>query len=558
MDKKSPKNRWFALFCLSLFIDAFAQFMYNQAESAGVALLWIKISGLFPFSVALGLHFTLVFSGKTKYLARKLIVALIYLPALATSVIFMMTVHAGRDYWGYRNVNDPVFMYAMVWIIGMGLFNMILSIVAYIKSKNKIEKKQLKYLTIGFIFIVLSSNITQGILPTFHILVPELTSAAMACMAVLVGYGIWKYRLFKLNMDTAADNILKTMSDSLVLSDPKGKIVAVNKALTKLLGYQEAELIGFSVERLFAEKGYLNELLMKIEKKEPVTGHDLTMLSKTCSEIPVIFSASVILDDNKEVAGVIGLATDITERKLAETKLNQALESLRQSNESLDQFAHIASHDLQEPLRKISTYADRLKSKYSCALEEQGRGYLDRLQHATIRMQTLIEDLLTYSRITTIKVPTAPVDISKIVEEVLSDLEVRIEKTSAKVQVSPLPTLVADSTQMRQLFQNLIGNALKFHRSEVPPVVKVFELKEVPVGFIAFVIEDNGIGIDKLHFDKIFGVFQRLHGKDEYEGSGIGLAVCKKIAERHGGCIRVESEIGKGTKFIVLLSLNAS
>jgi light-regulated signal transduction histidine kinase (bacteriophytochrome) len=141
------------------------------------------------------------------------------------------------------------------------------------------------------------------------------------------------------------------------------------------------------------------------------------------------------------------------------------------------------------------------------------------------------------------------------VEEVLSDLEVRIEKTSAKIEVSSLPTVVADSTQMRQLFQNLIGNALKFHKPAIPPVVKVYELKEVSAGFIAFVIEDNGIGIDALHFDKIFGIFQRLHGKSEYEGSGIGLAICKKIAERHGGSIQVESEIGTGTKFIVRLAL---
>ncbi len=246
------------------------------------------------------------------------------------------------------------------------------------------------------------------------------------------------------------------------------------------------------------------------------------------------------------------LEQKIEERTGEIIKLNK---ELKRSNTELEEFAFIASHDLQEPLRKINSYCERLLYKYQTVIDGKGSEYMEKMQNAAVRMQALINDLLTYSRVTTHAEPYTSVDLFQIVKEVLTDLEVQIEKTAGSVELSLLPVINADPTQMRQLFQNLIGNSLKFHKPGEPPAVKIYAAEEVPDGYCSIVIEDNGIGIDEIYYDKIFGVFQRLHGKSEYEGSGIGLAVCKKIAEKHVGTIRVESKPGVGTKFIVNLPL---
>lgn len=227
-------------------------------------------------------------------------------------------------------------------------------------------------------------------------------------------------------------------------------------------------------------------------------------------------------------------------------------ESLARSNKELQQFAYIASHDLQEPLRKIIAFGDRLKQCYANGLIEQGQDYLGRVQSAATRMQTLIDDLLTYSRVTTKVQPFTQIDLTKIVNEVLLDLEVKISQTKAQIDLDSLPTLTADPVQMRQLFQNLIGNALKFSRPGIPPAIKIYRLSDKD-GIVEIVVEDNGIGIGAEYHERVFGVFERLHGRGEYEGSGVGLAICKKIVERHNGKIRIESSVGESSKFIITL-----
>jgi signal transduction histidine kinase/DNA-binding LacI/PurR family transcriptional regulator len=226
--------------------------------------------------------------------------------------------------------------------------------------------------------------------------------------------------------------------------------------------------------------------------------------------------------------------------------------SLARSNKELAQFAYIASHDLQEPLRKIIAFGDRMRQAYAKGAIEQGQNYLERVQSAAARMQVLIDDLLTYSRVTTKAQSFSKVELSQILSEVLSDLEVKISGTKAQIMVSTLPAISGDPLQMRQLFQNLLGNALKFCRPGITPVIKVYSRTDQDQ-VIQIVVEDNGIGIKSGDYERIFGVFERLHGRDEYEGSGVGLAICKKIVERHSGNIKVESQLGVGTKFQVEL-----
>lgn len=263
------------------------------------------------------------------------------------------------------------------------------------------------------------------------------------------------------------------------------------------------------------------------------------------------------------------------ERRVQERthELGEALDELRAvnvrlelSNRELEQFAYVASHDLQEPLRKIQAFGDRLKVKAAPQLSDDARDYLARMQSAASRMQTLINDLLAFSRVTSKAQPFVPVQLGQVAREVLADLETRIEQSGGQVEVGPLPTLMADPLQMRQLLQNLIGNALKFHRPEVPPLVRVTaetmtavppatQSALAPQPFCRLAVADNGIGFDQKYGDRIFNVFQRLHGRGQYEGSGVGLAICRKIVERHGGTIAASSIPGEGTTFVVMLPL---
>ncbi|HVK18576.1 MAG TPA: PAS domain-containing protein [Fimbriiglobus sp.] len=254
------------------------------------------------------------------------------------------------------------------------------------------------------------------------------------------------------------------------------------------------------------------------------------------------------------------LLQQVEDRRKAEEQARSTAVELARSNEELEKFAYVASHDLQEPLRKIQAFGDRLRAKYRDGLGDQGRDYLDRVLNSAGRMRRLIEDLLALSRVTTKGQPFAPVDLAAVAEGVLSDLEERIEETGAAVTVGPMPTIEADATQMRQLLQNLVGNALKFHRPGVPPAVSV-QAEVVPDADGAadrpvcrITVTDNGIGFDVKYLDRIFQVFQRLHGRGEYEGTGVGLAICRKIVERHGGTITARSTPGAGTTFVVAVS----
>jgi PAS domain S-box-containing protein len=285
----------------------------------------------------------------------------------------------------------------------------------------------------------------------------------------------------------------------------------------------------------------------------------------------LLVNTTPLLDGSGGVIGAVAAFKDITELKAREkelrkahdeleervmqrtAELTEAKQKLERSNKDLQDFAFAASHDLQEPLRKIQSFGDLLQKEYGDSLEEKAKDFLQRMQNASARMQSLIRALLTYSRVTTKAQPFAPVDLNKAVQEALSNLEMSLQQTHASLEIHPLPSVEADSTQMTQLFQNLIGNAIKFARERVPPKVKVYswlsdEKCELHV-------EDNGIGFDETYSDQIFAPFERLHGRAKYEGTGIGLAICRKIVERHGGEISARSSPGKGSTFIVTLPL---
>ena len=374
------------------------------------------------------------------------------------------------------------------------------------------------------------------------------------------------YNLQLVSSKQYTENIIQSMINSLIVTDPNMTIQMVNDATCKLLGYTQTELIGKPMTTILSGGPSDVENMGKTLPIDPTQGAERQYTTKDGTKLSVLYSRSAFNDSKGQVGGYVCVAQDISKLKAAENELLISAEKLAQSNEELESFAHIASHDLQEPLRKVMGFGDRLKSKYEDALGEQGRDYLERMQSATGRMQGLINGLLNYSRVTTKAQPFISVNLAEVVQEVISDLEVRIEEVNGRLEVSDLPVITADPLQMRQLFQNFIGNALKFHREDEAPVVKIENiLVEEPTqgsnggssngGNYQITISDNGIGFDEQYADRIFGAFQRLHGRNEYEGSGIGLSICRKIVERHKGNIQAKSQAGQGATFIITLPI---
>jgi PAS domain S-box-containing protein len=301
-------------------------------------------------------------------------------------------------------------------------------------------------------------------------------------------------------------------------------------------------------------KPVINQEQYKNNPRDPKSSKRWTVTSKV-----------IWRDKEGKVLGTVGVTRDIHEMKLAQEALHQSEEKLRQfmvqlerSNRELQDFAYVASHDLQEPLRKIVVFGERLKEKNGPAMGTDGLDYLDRMQKAAARMQILINDLLTFSRVTTKAQPFTPVNLAETASGVVDDLEGRIALVKGRVEVGALPVIDAEPLQMRQLLQNLIGNALKFRRPEEPPVVKVeaqiFPDPTAPDKKLCqLTISDNCIGFDEKYLDRIFNVFQRLHTRNEYEGTGMGLAIVRKIALYHGGDITAKSKPGQGSTFILTI-----
>ena len=349
--------------------------------------------------------------------------------------------------------------------------------------------------------------------------------------------------------------ILNSAGEGICGLDPHGKAAFVNPAVTRITGWSLAELIGKTEREIF----YPNGSDGHTESRDANFGEQL-FYRKDGTRFPVEFVRTKIEENGRQTGSVL-IFKDITERKRTEENLFQKAAELARSNAELEQFAFVASHDLQEPLRKIQAFGDRLKAKLDQALGPEPREYLDRMQNASARMRTLIDDLLAFSRVIRSAEPFVPVSLTQITKEVIGDLEVRMEKNAARVEVGDLQTIEADATQMRQLMLNLIGNALKFQPLDAQPLVKVQGRTVTSISgeqFCELTVQDNGIGFEEQYAEKIFVVFQRLHGRGEYEGTGVGLAVCRRITDRHQGTIVAKGKPGEGATFIVTLPVHQS
>jgi len=366
--------------------------------------------------------------------------------------------------------------------------------------------------------------------------------------------------------------ILQNTPAIVYMIDGDNRLRYINRRYEELLGLKNKEIRGRSVYEIFPEENasvFVTNDRMVLEKRVPMQFEE--RVPHPDGSIHVYTSVKTpFFDDQGRTLGVVGVSTDITDRKRGEEnlkqwneqleervqertrELNRTVEDLKRSNEDLERFAYISSHDLQEPLRMIASYVGLLEYEYKSQLDTTAREYIHYAVEGAKRMSSLIKDLLEYSRVNTRGKPLEPTDCEKVLDQVLRQLQVKIQETHAVVKHDPLPTILADETQLSQVFQNLIDNAIKFHKKDEPP--QIYIKSDRQNGYWLFSVRDNGIGIDKQYQDKIFVLFQRLHAdRGKYPGTGIGLAIVKRIIERHGGQVRIDSKPNEGSTFYFTL-----
>ncbi len=342
--------------------------------------------------------------------------------------------------------------------------------------------------------------------------------------------------------------IVESSEDAILSKTLDGIIVTWNRGAEQMYGYTAEEAIGKHISML-ASKDHIDEipeLLQKVKAGEAIPYFETIRFKKDRTAVHVSLSMSPIRDASSRITGVSTIARDITKRKNAEEQIVRQAKELARSNAELERFAYVASHDLQEPLRMVASYTQLLAKRYKGKLDKEADEFIGFAVDGASRMQSLITDLLAYSRVGSKGKEFQPTDVNAVVDEALSGLRLAIEESDAEITRDSLPTVMADQAQLAQLLLNLVGNAIKFH-GEARPKVHVSARREGDEW--VFSVRDNGMGIDPKYFDRLFVLFQRLHSRKEYPGTGIGLALCKRIVERHGGRIWVQSEPSKGSTF---------
>ncbi|MDD5224143.1 MAG: PAS domain S-box protein [bacterium] len=346
--------------------------------------------------------------------------------------------------------------------------------------------------------------------------------------------------------------VVRDSNDAITIQDFEGRITAWNRGAEKMYGYSESEALQANIGRLtppdkVAEQ---KDFLRRLIAGEEITSFETQRITKDGRILDIWKTVTKLVDDTGKPIGIASTERDITERVRAEALLKQTLEDLKRSNTELEQFAYVASHDLQEPLRMVASYLQLIEKRYKGKLDSDADEFIGYAVNGAMRMKTMINDLLILSRLATRGKDPVQVDCQVVLSTVLTNLGVAIKEKNAEITSDSLPLVKGDETQLVRLFQNLMENAIKFQGEDAP---RIHISCKPQNGSYIFSIRDNGIGIDPQYFERVFVVFQRLHGTDRYPGTGIGLAMCKKIVERHRGKIWIESEPGKGTTFYFTL-----
>nr|WP_294949270.1 ATP-binding protein [uncultured Mucilaginibacter sp.] len=362
---------------------------------------------------------------------------------------------------------------------------------------------------------------------------------------VTMDLGIKQLRLLKM-IEVSNDH-------AILLLDETGHVETWNNGAERIKGYKADEIIGQDFSVFYTEedrKAGLPQAILAEARSAGSVYNETWRVRKDGTAFWGSVTVMAMYNDKGDVIGFGKITRDLTERRLMETSIRRHAEELELKNKEIEQFVYIASHDLQEPLLTVSNFVELFQAEYAGRLDDNAVLYLNFMLTATERMKSLIKSLLDYSRLGTIK-KLEEIDCNKLVKDVLDDLSVTIGKAGAQISFDKLPVVSAYLTELRQLFQNLISNAVKFRRKNMLPKIAISATRETDCW--RFSVSDNGIGIDPKFKEKVFLIFQRLHGRDEFEGNGIGLAYCKKIVDLHGGQITFENNSGAGSTFIFTL-----
>ncbi|MBV9864201.1 MAG: CHASE3 domain-containing protein [Abitibacteriaceae bacterium] len=414
----------------------------------------------------------------------------------------------------------------------------------------------------GFAFPILVGTQGVGVLEFFSM---EPVEPDEDLLAILVPIGSQLGRVVERVRAEAAlrqseerfRSVTESANEAIISADSQSRIIAWNKGAENIFGYTADEILGQSLTKLMPERYHaahcagVTRFQATGEARVIGTTVELEGLRKDGNEFPLQLSVSTWQVNGESFYS--GIISDITTRKQAAEALERQAQELVRSNTELEQFAYVASHDLQEPLRMVGSYTQLLSKRYKGKLDADADEFINYAVDGATRMQRLINDLLAYSRVGTKGKELKPTDCQAVLNRAINNLQGAIADNGATVTHESLPTVMGDEVQLGQLFQNLIGNAIKFH-GEAPPEVHIqARIDENDAEKWLFTVRDNGIGIDPQYGERIFVIFQRLHSKTDYPGTGIGLAICKKIVERHGGSIWIESTVGQGTTFFFTL-----
>lgn len=592
---KNPKNvinRFFLFLCMFLSYWAFAEFGFLQADNLDSTIFWIKASSFWPILISIMMHFVLIFTEKSKWLKNKVIFFSLYAPAVIFSLLFLITnshIPIKEDWgWVQYDINPLLSNISNIWFSGLAILIIYLLFRYYFKVVVYRTKKQAKYMLIGFFIPIIISILSIYLLGEFYI--PDFTSTGIVIGCVFIGNGIWKYGLFTISPTTAADTIISTMSDALVLTESNGKITSVNQAALKLLGWEKSKVIGQTFE--FISTCPFDE----INKKEVISDLETGFKTKNGKNIPISLSASTLRGKKRELHGFVLIGRDITERKKMEEALQKKNEYLEQMNvdlnsmnqkltatneelivtqqelekskeqiqkqnvklKKLDQlksaFLNITSHELRTPMSSIKGYVQMLLKQVLGDIGEEQKSALEIVLRNTNRLDHLIQDILDISRLEsgTMKFIPEPTNIKDMINEIAETMKSSAEIKNIKINVDiigEIPDLIIDQDRIKQVIINLFNNAIKYS----PEGTFINICGSADNTNVLFEVQDYGRGIPEDKQKHVFETFYQVDsGMDrKFGGAGLGLSISRGIILAHGGNIWVESEGigGKGSTF---------
>ncbi len=525
---------------------AFTEAMMWQASSPENAFVWERSAFLWPFFVVFSVHFALVFT-ESKLAKGKFPYLILYTPAVAFALISLATDQLygsiTRHYWGYVALYSDTWITPLtgLWSGGLSIFAAVITIRYYLKVKDKTKKLQAKCIAIGLSIPVIAYSTTNIVFPRVGIEIPNLGNISTGILISLVAYAMWKYELFSINPALAAENIISTMPDSLVLADLKGKIIKVNRALINFSKYAEMELIDRPILDLFldSQKGII--VLNELTEKRKITNLETQFKTKAGKEKTVTISASIVENNRGQDIGITCIIHDITYRKLMEEKL---LKTERFA--SIGELASMIGHDLRNPLTSIRGATYYLKNKYANQITPTENEMFKTIERSIAYSDKIITDLLDYSRV--IKLELETVTPKALLKNVFSVVQAP-ENVVINDLTKDSPEIKVDSSKIIRVFANIVKNAF----DSMPNGGSLSIMQKKNNKYVAIYFKDTGEGMSEDTLSKLWIPLFTTKAK----GMGFGLSICKRIIEAHGGKISAESTIGKGSIIIVTLPLDS-